>query len=98
MAALNVMYRDIRYGVPFLTQFWMFASPVIYPVSLVPARWRWAFYLNPMVGAIEGFRAALLGTAFNVAAIASSCCVTALILWVGLSYFKRIETRVADFV
>jgi lipopolysaccharide transport system permease protein len=92
------MYRDIRYVVPFLTQFWMFASPVIYPVSLVPPHWRWAFYLNPMVGAIEGFRAALLGTAFNVAAIASSCCVTVLILWVGLSYFKRIETRVADFV
>jgi lipopolysaccharide transport system permease protein len=98
LAALNVMYRDIRFVVPFLTQVWMFASPVIYPVSFIPVRWRWAFYLNPMVGAIDGFRAALLGAPFNLPAIACSCGVTLLILWVGLSYFRRIETRVADFV
>jgi lipopolysaccharide transport system permease protein len=96
LSALNVMYRDIRYVVPFLTQLWMFASPVIYPMTLVPQRWRWAFYLNPMAAAIDGFRAALLGTAFNPAAIGCSCAVTLLILWAGLSYFRRIESRVAD--
>jgi lipopolysaccharide transport system permease protein len=96
LSALNVMYRDIRYVVPFLTQLWMFASPVIYPMTLVPQRWRWAFYLNPMAAAIDGFRAALLGTSFNPAAIGCSCAVTLLILWAGLSYFRRIESRVAD--
>jgi lipopolysaccharide transport system permease protein len=98
LAALNVMYRDIRYVMPFLTQFWMFASPVIYPVSLVPARWRWAFYLNPMVGAIEGFRSALLGTPFNLAAMACSAAVTTVLVWAGLLYFRRVERRVADVI
>jgi lipopolysaccharide transport system permease protein len=98
LAALNVMYRDVRYVVPFLTQFWMFASPVIYPVSLVPSRWRWAFYLNPMVGAIDGFRSALLGTPFNAPAIACSSAVTLALVWAGLAYFRRVEARVADFV
>src|SRR5580692_10403199 len=56
LSALNAMYRDVRYVVPFLVQFWMFASPVAYPSSLVPARWRWLYGLNPMAGVIEGFR------------------------------------------
>jgi lipopolysaccharide transport system permease protein len=98
LAALNVMYRDIRYVVPFVTQFWMFASPVIYPVRLVPDRWRWAFYLNPMVGAIDGFRAALLGTPLDIAAIGCSVAVTLVMLWAGLAYFHRIESRIADLV
>jgi lipopolysaccharide transport system permease protein len=98
LAALNVMYRDIRYVVPFLTQLWMFASPVIYPVSLVPPTWRWAFYLNPMAGAIDGFRSALLGLPFNVPALAASCGVSIVLTWIGLSYFCRVEARVADFV
>jgi len=98
LSALNVMYRDVRYVVPFLTQLWMFASPVIYPMSLVPQRWRWAFRLNPMAGAIDGFRSALLGTPFNVAAISTSCVVSVVLTWVGLSYFRRVEARIADFV
>lgn len=98
LAALNVMYRDIRYVVPFLTQFWMFASPVIYPVSLVPARWRWAFYLNPLVGAVDGFRSALLGTPFNLPAIVTSSLVTLVLTWAGLQYFRRVERRVADVI
>jgi lipopolysaccharide transport system permease protein len=97
VSSLNVMYRDIRYVVPFLTQIWMFGSPVIYPVSLVPAEWRWAYYLNPMAGAIEGFRAALLGTPFNLPALGMSAIVTIVLLWIGLAYFRRVEGRIADF-
>ena len=98
LSALCAMYRDVRYVVPFLTQLWMFASPVIYPVRFVPDRWRWVFYLNPMVGVIDGFRASLLGLPFNGVAIASSCAVTIVIGWVGLSYFRRVERRVADLI
>jgi lipopolysaccharide transport system permease protein len=97
VSSLNVMYRDIRYVVPFLTQIWMFGSPVIYPVSLVPAEWRWAYYLNPMAGAIDGFRAALLGTPFNLPALGMSAIVTVVLLWIGLAYFRRVEGRIADF-
>ena len=62
LAALTVSYRDFRYVVPFMLQFWMFATPVIYPASLVPEKWRMLLYLNPMAGMIEGFRAAFLGS------------------------------------
>ena len=61
LSALNALYRDVRYVVPFLVQFWMFASPVAYPSSLVPGKWRWLYGLNPMAGVIEGFRWALTG-------------------------------------
>ena len=98
LSALCAMYRDVRYVVPFLTQLWMFASPVIYPVHFVPDRWRWAFYLNPMVGVIDGFRASLLGLPFNAVAIGSSCVTTMVIGWIGLSYFRRVERRVADLI
>src|SRR5919201_5506851 len=66
LAALNVAYRDFRYVVPFLVQFWMFATPVVYPASIVPREWQWALYLNPMAGVIEGLRSAFLGSAFDV--------------------------------
>ncbi len=62
LSALNAIYRDVRYVVPFLVQFWMFASPVAYPSSLVPVKWRWLYGLNPMAGVIEGFRWSLTGT------------------------------------
>jgi lipopolysaccharide transport system permease protein len=84
--------------VPPLMQLAMFASPVIYPVSLVPAQWRWAFYLNPLVGIIDGFRSALLGLPFNVSAIAASAAISFVSLWVGFSYFRRVERRVADLL
>src|SRR5205814_6969120 len=61
LSALNALYRDVGYVLPFLVQFWMLASPVAYPSSLVPARWRWLYGLNPMAGVIEGFRWALTG-------------------------------------
>jgi len=90
LSALNAIYRDVRYVVPFLVQFWMFASPVAYPSSLVPERWRWVYGLNPMVGVVEGFRWALLGS--NVAPgpiIAASACASLVILITGAFYFRR---------
>ena len=98
LAALCGTYRDVRYVVPPLLQLWMFASPVIYPVGLIPARLRWLLYLNPLVGAIDGFRSALLGLPFNVPAIATSCVVALVSLSVGFAYFRRVERRVADLI
>jgi len=98
LAALCAIYRDVRYVVPFLLQLWMFASPVIYPVSFIPAEWRWLAYLNPMVGAIDGFRSALLGLPFNWIAIGSSYAITLGALVAGLSYFRRVERLVADLI
>ena len=98
LAALGAMYRDVRYVVPFLLQFWMFASPVIYPVSLVPPEWHWVLYVNPLAGAIHGYRAALLGLPFQWTPIAASSAVAALTVWGGLHYFRRVERRVADLI
>ena len=99
LSALNVTYRDVRYTIPFLVQFWLYASPVAYPVSLVPERWRLLYSLNPMAGVIEGFRWALLGKAspdFGVMAV-STAVVLALLLG-GLVYFTRMERTFADVV
>ncbi len=98
LAALCGMYRDVRYVVPFATQIWMFSSPVIYPLSVVPAKWRWLFDLNPLAGIIDGFRSALLGTAFDGMAIAYSCVLAAIAVWIGFTYFRRVERRVADLL
>jgi lipopolysaccharide transport system permease protein len=99
LSALNAIYRDVRYVVPFLVQFWMFASPVAYPASLVPEKWRWLYGLNPMTGVIEGFRWALTGQgeAPDRMLAASTLAVLAL-LFGGLIYFRRIETTMADVV
>jgi lipopolysaccharide transport system permease protein len=98
LAALCAIYRDVRYVVPFLLQIWMFASPVIYSLTLVPAARRWIFYLNPMAGAIDGFRSALLGLPFGWVAIASSAAISIVCVWGGLTYFRRVERRVADLI
>lgn len=98
MAALNVRYRDIRYALPFLIQLWLFASPVIYPFSLVPARWRWVGMLNPMTGIIEGFRSALFGLPFDWTAIAVSIMVSLLIAVLSVFYFRRVEDNFADII
>ena len=82
LSALNVKYRDVRYVVPFLVQFWMFASPIVYSSSLVPARWRTLYALNPMVGVVDGFRWSFLGTAAPGPVIAASAAAT-LALFVG---------------
>jgi len=99
MSALNVEYRDIRYTLNFLVQFWMFASPVVYSTSMVPERWRALYGLNPMTGVIEGFRWALLGTGTRPGLYtAVSAAVTVLLLISGAFYFKRMERSFADVV
>jgi lipopolysaccharide transport system permease protein len=99
LSALNALYRDVRYVMPFLLQFWMFASPVAYPSSLVPARWRWLYGLNPMAGVIDGFRWALTGhgQAPTASLLVSSAAVL-VILFGGLIFFQRMEGTVADRV
>ena len=99
LSALNVQYRDVRYTINFLTQFWLFATPVAYPSSLVPEGWRWLFGLNPMAGVVEGFRWALLGKADAPGPLlAVSVGVVILILISGLYYFRRMEDTFADVV
>ena len=99
LSALNAQYRDVRYVIPFLVQFWLFASPVAYPSSLVPERWRWLYGLNPMAGVIEGFRWALTGHGQppNLFLAASATAVV-LILIGGILYFKKSEGTIADVV
>jgi lipopolysaccharide transport system permease protein len=99
LSALNALYRDVRYVLPFLVQFWMFASPVAYPSSLVPEKWRWLYGLNPMTGVIEGFRWALTGHGQppNILLAASSAAVLVLV-FSGLVYFHAMEGRIADVV
>lgn len=97
LSALNVKYRDIRYVVTFLTQVWMFATPVAYPASLLPERWQPLYGLNPMVGVVEGFRWALLNTdTVSGSAIAASSVTATLILISGVFYFRRTEKSFAD--
>ncbi len=99
MSALNALYRDVRYVVPFLIQFWMFASPVAYPSSLVPQRWRWLYGLNPMAGVIDGFRWALTGHGQPPGALLlASTAAVALVLVGGLFFFQRMEGAIADRV
>jgi len=99
LSALNALYRDVRYVIPFLIQFWMFASPVAYASSLVPARWRWLYGLNPMAGVIDGFRWAITGRgqAPSLLLLVSACAVV-LVLLGGIFFFNRMETSVADRV
>ncbi len=99
LSALNVQYRDVRYAVPFLVQFWMYASPVAYSSSIIPERWRALYGLNPMTGVIEGFRWALLGTdtAPGVFTLISAG-IAVLILVSGAFYFTHMEKTFADVV
>ena len=99
LSALNVEYRDVRYVVPFITQFWLFATPIAYPSSLLPLPWRTIYGLNPMVGVVEGFRWALLGTKTAPGPIiAVSSAVALVILVTGAFYFRRMEKTFADIV
>jgi lipopolysaccharide transport system permease protein len=99
LSALNVKYRDVRYTITFLVQFWLFATPVAYPSSLVPERWRPLYGLNPMAGVVEGFRWALLGKSEGPGVmLAVSMVVVVLILIGGLYYFRRMEAEFADVV
>jgi lipopolysaccharide transport system permease protein len=97
LSALNVQFRDVRYTIPFLTQFWMFVTPVAYPSSLIPGKWRTVFGLNPMAGVVEGFRWALLGKATSLGPlVAVSTAVVVVLLFGGLVYFRRMESTFAD--
>ena len=100
LGAMNALYRDVRYVVPFLTQFWLFASPVVYPASLVPAKWRWVYGLNPMAGVIEGFRWSLSGHggAPPTRLILVSVLIIVAVLVSGLFYFQKMEATIADVV
>jgi len=99
LSALNAIYRDVRYVVPFLVQFWMFASPVAYPASLVPARWRYLYGLNPMAGVIEGFRWSLTGNGARPGWILLiSAGVVLAVLLGGIAYFQKMESTIADVV
>jgi len=98
LAALNVKYRDIRYAIPFLVQLWFFASPVIYPASIVPVKWKWVLAINPLTGVIEGFRSAILGTPLDRASALSSLVVTFIILVLSFFAFRRVEDSFADVV
>ncbi len=98
LSALNVKYRDFQYTIPFLIQLWLFASPVVYPASMLPQSWQFVYALNPMVGVIEGFRWALLGTNPPGEMVIVSIGVVILLLVGGLFYFKRMEQYFADVV
>ena len=99
LSALNVEYRDVRYTIPFLTQFWLFATPIAYSSRLVPERWRALYGLNPMAGVVEGFRWALLGKSGGISpmVIVSVLAVIALLVS-GLIYFRRMEKTFADVI
>lgn len=99
LSALNVLYRDINYIIPFLTQFWLFITPIAYPSSMIPQKWQLLYALNPMTGVVEGFRWALLGTETAPGAmLAVSSCIATAILISGLYYFRRMERTFADMV
>ena len=99
LSALNVQFRDVRYTVPFLTQFWLFATPIAYPSSLLSEPWRTLYGINPMVGVVEGFRWALLGTETAPGPIIVVSAFVALALLVGGAfYFRRMEKSFADVV
>jgi lipopolysaccharide transport system permease protein len=99
LSALNVQFRDVRYVVPFITQFWMFATPIAYPSTLLDPQWRTIYALNPMVGVVEGFRWALLGTNTAPGPMVAVSAVAALAILVsGAFYFRRMERQFADVV
>ncbi len=98
LSALNVKYRDVRFALPFLVQLWMFVSPVIYPASFLPSRFRWLLALNPMTGIIEAYRSSLFGHAFNWSALATSAAITLAVLVYSSYAFHRMEKNFADII
>jgi len=99
LSALNVLYRDVQYIVPFIVQVWLFSTPIVYPSSLIPERWRTLYGLNPMAGVVEGFRWALLGTDTRPGPLVLVSAVAAGVLFVGgLLFFRRMERSFSDVV
>ena len=98
LAALTVKYRDIRHALPFVLQLWMFLTPIMYPLTLVPAKWRWMMYLNPLTGVVEGVRSSVTGRNFNWTGIAISTAIALVMLPCSLQVFRRIEKSFADLI
>ena len=97
LSAMNVQFRDVQYTIPFLTQAWLFVTPIAYPSSLLPEPWRTLYGLNPMAGVVEGFRWALLGTDTAPGPMTLVSAVVALVLFIsGAFYFRRMEQGFAD--
>ncbi|HEY8223961.1 MAG TPA: ABC transporter permease [Pyrinomonadaceae bacterium] len=97
-AAATVKYRDLRHALPFIIQLWMFASPVVYPTSIVPDRWKWLITINPVAGIIEGFRTSLTGGAFDWIHVSISAVITLLSLVISIYVFRSVEDTFADVV
>jgi lipopolysaccharide transport system permease protein len=99
LGPINVRFRDVKYTLPFMLQIWMYATPIVYPLSIIPAGWKWVYSLNPMVGVIEGFRWAVFGKGDpNVVAIGISLAAIGFLLTGGLIFFKRMERSFADLI
>jgi lipopolysaccharide transport system permease protein len=99
LSALNVLYRDVNYILPFLTQLWLLVTPVAYSESVVPEEWQWLYALNPMVSVVEGFRWALLDApAPEIGTLLISSAITVIVLVTGMYYFRRMERTFADLV
>ena len=98
LSALNVKYRDVKFAIPFLVQVWMLVSPIAYPASVVPGRWRWLYFLNPVAGIIGGYRAALFGQSFDWESIGIASAVTTLLLVYSTLQFRKMEKSFADIV
>ena len=97
LAALNIQYRDVKYVVPFLVQVWMYASPIVYPISMVPEQYRFWYALNPMTGVIEGFRAVIAGTGqIPWSPILLSLGMGVVLFLSGAFYFRKTERVFAD--
>jgi lipopolysaccharide transport system permease protein len=99
LSGVTVRYRDVAFGIPFITQIWMYATPIIYPLSLVPERYRWIAGLNPLTAVVEGFRWSMLGTAFPSASATASCLVSVVVLvGTGVFAFRRTERTIVDLM
>lgn len=98
LSALNAAYRDFRYVIPFAVQIWMFLTPVIYPVRIVPKGWQWLLMLNPMSGIVDAYRAAILGKPFAWGHLGISVCVAATVLVLAMAIFRRVEGQFADII
>lgn len=98
LSALTVAYRDFTHLTPFMVQIWMYVTPVIFPISIVPERWQWLLYVNPMTGLVEGFRSAFLNKPFDLPGLAVSFAVAVAVFAIGVTYFEKVERRFADII
>jgi lipopolysaccharide transport system permease protein len=96
LSAMIVRYRDVRHVIPFVVQIWMFATPIVYPLSFVPAKWRWLVLLNPMVPVVEAFRASLFGRPVEFSGVVYATVIAVILIVSGSIYFRRLERLFAD--